>query len=359
MKFRKTAYKILLFFSAFAAFSTVVSARTLAEYKQSIRHVRTDTAELISSSFEDEAERKNFEERFFEELPGLLPRSEKIDIGGASIETRNDWLYEKIEHYKKSREPDALALQEASLLVLHEIYERLSSIENEISEYETARADDFTKDANKQKLSEILKREEYVKPEPPEESFLEKALRRLREWFNEMFPEPEIPKDSPAQGIGNLAFILQILLYAVIIGAIGFLLYKFLPFLFDKYKTREKTAKTERVILGEKIAADASAAGLFEEAEKLASDGNLRGAIRKGYIALLFELGERKIIGLSKSKTNRDYLRDARRSRKDLFDPLNGLTSNYERHWYGFSEANENDWNEFKNDYRRAVGEMK
>ena len=34
---------------------------------------------------------------------------------------------------------------------------------------------------------------------------------------------------------------------------------------------------------------------------------------------------------------------------------MNGLTNNFERHWYGFQEADESDWNEFKDDYYKAV----
>jgi hypothetical protein len=81
----------------------------------------------------------------------------------------------------------------------------------------------------------------------------------------------------------------------------------------------------------------------------------LRGAIRKGYIAFLCELSDRKIIGLSQHKTNRDYLRDVRK-KDDLYENMSGLTNNYERHWYGFDAAEEKDWEEFKVRYKQAVG---
>ncbi len=105
---------------------------------------------------------------------------------------------------------------------------------------------------------------------------------------------------------------------------IGFLIYKFAPFLITKFQIREKREKRERVILGEKIAADETPDNLFSEAERMAREGDLRGAIRKGYIALLCELSDRKIIGLSKNKTNRDYLRDVRKKR-ELYQNMNGL----------------------------------
>ncbi|MCA1638274.1 MAG: DUF4129 domain-containing protein [Acidobacteria bacterium] len=82
--------------------------------------------------------------------------------------------------------------------------------------------------------------------------------------------------------------------------------------------------------------------------------GNLRGAIRKGYIALLCELGDRKIIGLSRHKTNRDYLRDVSK-RRELYENMNGLTNNFERHWYGFDVTQEKDWEEFRNRYKQII----
>ena len=106
--------------------------------------------------------------------------------------------------------------------------------------------------------------------------------------------------------------------------------------------------------MGEKLAADENAQTLFDEAEALARNGNLRGAIRKGYIALLCELSDRKIIGLAQHKTNRDYLRDVRK-KDELYRNMNGLTTSFERHWYGFDDANENDWQEFKQIYQKAV----
>ncbi len=144
------------------------------------------------------------------------------------------------------------------------------------------------------------------------------------------------------------------LLYALVLGLIGFLIYRFAPFSANRFRQRVKKEKKDRVILGERLSADETAQNLFSEAEKLASEGNLRGAIRKGYIALLCELSDRKIIGLAQHKTNRDYLRDVRQ-RQELHENMNGLTSNFERHWYGLNNAEEKDWEEFRQSYKKAV----
>ena len=234
-----------------------------------------------------------------------------------------------------------------------EISERLAAIQQKIIELENATASNRSKDEDKRKLAEILQREEYRKPEPPQESFIESIMRRIREWFSEKFPQTSLPNSAPS-GFSSLSFVLQMLLYAVILGAIGFLIYRFAPFFADRFRRREKRDKEDRVILGEKLAANEDSHSLFSEAEALAREGNLRGAIRKGYIALLCELSDRKIIGLAQHKTNRDYLRDVRKN-QPLHQNMNGLTSSFERHWYGFDEADEKDWNEFKQGYRQAI----
>ena len=110
-----------------------------------------------------------------------------------------------------------------------------------------------------------------------------------------VFPRPPAIPYAPS-GLGSLQFGLQILIYALVIGLIGFLIYKFAPFLMGRFGGKIKKEKQDRVILGERIGENESASDLFSEAEMLAREGNLRGAIRKGYIALLCDLSDRKIV---------------------------------------------------------------
>lgn len=132
------------------------------------------------------------------------------------------------------------------------------------------------------------------------------------------------------------------------------MLYRFAPVLFENFRAREKREKKSRVVLGETIAAEETSENLFGEAEKLALAGDLRAAIRKGYVALLVELSDRKIIGLSRHKTNRDYLRDVR-ARDTIYQNMRGLTASFERHWYGLDATNKSDWEEFKKIYSETL----
>ena len=100
----------------------------------------------------------------------------------------------------------------------------------------------------------------------------------------------------------------------------------------------------------------ADSSGEQVEAEALARKGEIRAAIRKGYIALLVELGDRHIVTLAQYKTNRDYLRSVR-ERVLLHERMLKLTDSFERHWYGLAQANDSDWKEFRARYREALQE--
>ena len=323
---------------------------TLAEYREKVEEAIYLADDLINIDDEElsATERTKHEKEILIDLRKSLPATENVEWKGNKIETDNKWLQDRLDDYDKEQTP---AKRKTILLGINE---RLSAIEQKINELESPSATNRSKDEDKRKLGEILSREEYQKPQQKEESFMQKMWRKLQEWLSREAPDtPEMPEGASTT-FQAISQILQFALYGLIFAAIGFLIYKFLPFVADRFSKREKREKKERVILGETLAEGDSAETIFSEAELLARQGNLRGAIRKGYVALLCELSDRKVIGLAQHKTNRDYLRDVRKN-QNLHQNMNGLTNSFERHWYGFDEANENDWNEFKNGYKKAV----
>lgn len=329
-----------------------VFAKSLADYQKSVRVARDSVDELSGFSSDSEEKNSASNDEYERELIALirenLPASEKIEWEGSTVETDNRWLTDKLDAFEKEKNPSKRAE------ILNIIGERLSGLQEKIAELETASAASRTKDEDKQKLAEILRRADYQKTEPnTEESLLQKWYRQLMDWLARVFPRPNLPDTAPT-GFQSFSVVLQVLLYALVAGAIGFTVYKFAPLVFGKYRARDKPEKKERVILGERIAANESAANLFNEAETLAREGNLRAAIRKGYIAVLCDLSDKKIISAARHKTNRDYLRDISKQR-ELYKNMNDLTNNFERHWYGFKSATEEDWNEFRQEYKRII----
>jgi hypothetical protein len=326
-------------------------ARTLDEYRASVAAANSAARNLIAylDRAANNSSLKNieYERETLENIRKNLPATEKIEWNGNLIETGNQWLDVRLKDFEKESVPVKRRA------ILTEIGERLSAIDAKITELQNASVSNRSKDEDKRKLAEILRRVEFQKPEVQEESWFDRLLRKIREWFNEKVPQPDLPQKAP-EGLSAISFVLQLLVYAVVLGFIGFLIYRFAPFFADRFRRREKEDKGERIILGEKLAANEDSQTLFDEAEEMARSGNLRGAIRKGYIALLCELSDRKIIGLAQHKTNRDYLRDVRK-KPPLYQNMNGLTNSFERHWYGFEQTNEADWEEFRENYRKTI----
>jgi len=318
-------------------------AATPADYRSRVESARLEVEQLRQNL---DSVNKDLERTTIAEIERNLPSAENVEWPGGSVETDNRWLYSKLQAFLAETERDARRL------ILTEISERLLSISETAGEIATVEASEQSKDRDKQKLAEILAREEFQKPKAAEESLFAKWWRQFLEWLERAFPQPETVPNKPS-GLGSLQFWLQIVIYVLVIGLIGFLLYRFAPFLFERFKTRKQVANDERIILGERIADDAVAADLFHEAELLARNGDLRAAIRKGYIALLCDLSDRKIVRLARHKTNRDYLRDVRKD-DGLFENVNGMTRSFENNWYGLRRAELSDWEDFRSMYMRT-----
>ena len=328
--------------------AVTTAASTLDDYKQ-----RLDSASdvvLKTRAAEDQQDQASGE-RLVADLTKKVPPTERVEWPGGSVETDNSWLNIAVESYRG--ETTRIKRWE----ILDGIRERLQAESQSIAELQSGIAQQATKDPDKQKLAEILSRPEYQPPKVEDQSLFEKWWREFRDWIDSLFPKPRIaPSDSA--GFGSLRVVLQVLIFAVVAGLLGFIFWRFLPFFRAKFGKRDKSGRGDRVILGEIIASDESAADIFAEAERLAREGDIRGAIRKGYVAVLCELGDRRLVRLARHKTNRDYLRDARRTPK-VFEGLSGLTDNFERNWYGIRRAAPEDWEAFREGYDQTLREAR
>jgi hypothetical protein len=182
---------------------------------------------------------------------------------------------------------------------------------------------------------------------PPEKSLWE----RFKEWLNNLFPNRN--PLQPGQ-TSWLSLIAMIVIFGLAAFVLAYAIWKFIP-IFRHRKTGLKLEKRRaRVVLGEQLGPDQTPADLLNEAERLARKGEVRAAIRKGYIALLCELGERKVLALAQHKTNHDYLR-AVREKRPLLGEMQKLTASFENHWYGFLPATPDDWTAFRSGYQQTL----
>ncbi len=349
MSVRKPNYICLCLAFCVGLFGTIsVRAISPTEYGDSLINARELVGEMLIEVAEAEAGIAPFDHgpEDTADLRSMLPATVKIESPNGTLEVSFQWLQSKLDEFDKTSD-----LQEQAFL-LTEIEERLTALAWSQDEFENAAAKILSKDEEKQKLNEILSREEFQKPEPPKESLLEQWLMKIGDWISSLFPSRG--PSAGSEGMGSITSALQIGLIVVVLVIVAFGIYKLAPLLFPTLKRKRKENRSDRVILGEVIEADRSARSLFEEAEDLARNGELRNAIRKGYIATLCELNDKKVIGLARHKTNRDYLKDVRKN-EELHSNLKGLTVSFEDHWYGSAPGAESAWAEFRKRYADAI----
>ncbi len=322
------------------------AALPISDYQQNLKHAIADFEALIEMEVEDEEDSEEYKQELdstIEEVRGLLPESQTIETRTGNYNVDNSWLHKALNEVTDPSAHDHV--ENLSLIVQH-----LQALELRIAEREAIPQGAETKEQAKAKLESILARPEYVAGAKGPNA-LSRLLQDFRNWLRKFFPQ-RTPMEP--QGASRLNSVMQVV---VIVVALLVVLYV-ARLLFKRFKRsgKIKTPKKRqpRIVLGERLEPDQTASDLLSEAEALARNGDLRAAIRKGYIALLVELGDRKLISLAHHKTNRDYL-NSLRSTPQLHSKMRGLTASFERHWYGFDEATPNDWQDFRSGYLAAL----
>ena len=328
--------------------SSAIAATPLQTYREEVhRAVLLFDALPEWKKVESQANYKRRVEATVGELREQLLTIEKVEWNGATLNVDNKWLAEALVRYEQIPASDD-ARQTTELA---QITERLKALDERLAEMGKP-VSGATKDEEKKKLSGILQRPEYS-GKANEGSAWERLKQRFLEWLRSLFPRSEGLQPGTAGALSNIA---QIIVIALAVAVIGYVLWKFWP-MFSRRRAGRKGEKSEaRVVLGERLEPGQTSADLLAEAEALARAGDLRAAIRKGYIALLCELGDRKIIGLAQHKTNHDYLRAVRQI-EPLHQQMQQLTRSFENHWYGFVPATEMDWNTFRSGFQRIASD--
>lgn len=325
--------------------SAITFATSLSEYHANLS--RSITAIDALSQFEEDEDLTAFEQRFVDTLGAvrkLLPEKDQVTFNETTFTVDNSWLHKRLDEF------EAVATTER-LTTRTQILDSLKAIEERVDELEKASASGLTKSEANARMASILSRPEFAS-KARQGSALKRLLLRFIEWIQQFLPErsPVTPGRS-----SWFTIIAQVVVIALALAVIGYVVFRLAKHFGGRTrKSKKGRSKEPRIVLGEKLEPDASATDLLSEAEALARQGELRAAIRKAYIALLVELGDRKIISLAQHKTNRDYLRSVRNFPK-LHNNMTGLTDSFERHWYGFADASASDWENFKTSYKTAL----
>ncbi|HEY8228135.1 MAG TPA: DUF4129 domain-containing protein [Pyrinomonadaceae bacterium] len=324
--------------------ATTARAISVSEYQQNVK--RSITAlDTLTQRDEDESE-SAFQRRFTDTLTmirKIMPESQMVECGEELCTVDNTWLHDQLKELEKSSDSDWYPL-------LTHIIEQLKALDERVTELQKAGTKDPTKMAGKERLREILSRPEYA-TKARSNSALARILDDIGRWIAKLLGR-RIQSDSRRTSV--ISGIAQVLVIGLALAVILYVLKLLLPRFLRRRPKKPKAKAEPRIVLGERLAPEASAVDLLAEAERLARDGEVRAAIRKAYIALLVELGDRNVISLAHHKTNRDYLRSVR-NLPGLYPVMAGLTESFERHWYGFVQADFADWQSFRNAYQTAL----
>lgn len=330
---------------ALLCFASAGYAAPLSEYQKRIKQATTALDTLANS---DGAESVYaYQTRDTETVASvrtLLPKTETVEWNSESFEVDNSWLHYELDRYAADKTPERYDQ-------LKRITARLSAVEERITDLEKPGSSSTTTKAEEnRKLAEILQRSEYA-GQVKEESAITRLIKRIAKWLRDLMPQPKEVSPGSASVFSKIA---QLVVLILALGVLGFVLKLFLPRMLSGRRAKKKEKAKARIVLGERLEPDQSARDLLSEAEALARRGDLRAAIRKAYIALLVEMGDRKIISLAQYKTNRDYLR-AVREIEPLYVNVKQLTDSFELHWYGLASATDSDWVAFRSGYEKAL----
>jgi hypothetical protein len=273
----------------------------------------------------------------------LLPNSETVLMNGQTIKVDNSWLHTLINQYQL--EVDA----QLRLAKLTQAGGRLRALDDHLREMELAQMTEAEQNNPRMKVQEILSRPEF-KPKKQNKvvafikgiwdsitSFFSEMLRAIRRLLGQLF-------GSTAEGSW-----LSMALVMLVLGLLAFLVARAIR----KARPRRRRPK-KRTILGEEIDAGTTAESLAERAYAAARDGDFRNAIRRLYIALLYELSEHRLIELEDSATNREYL--ARLSGKGALEKAMAyMTDRFDYFWYGMIPTSGEDFSAYLARYKEAV----
>ncbi|HZH30938.1 MAG TPA: DUF4129 domain-containing protein [Pyrinomonadaceae bacterium] len=345
---------LLLLLAALCCFAAPqrADAASLADYRSRVLKASEALEELHETFDEtDDVTSPDFlalEKRIFQAMRDALPASEKIEGAGFASDIDNRWLHNELDIYAHIAAGERDKRDE----LLLRIEARLRALEARLAESANAAEGARDKEAEKGRLNSILQRPEYDE-QAAGESALSSVLKQFSDWLRNLFPKSRPFSERTA---GTFSRVARLFVFALAAAVVIYVLWKYGAQLLPRNRAaKKKKTREARVVLGERLAPDQTPADLIEQAEALARAGDLRGAIRKAYIAVLFELGERRILRLAAHKTNRDYLSALRRERAALYGDMQPLTHNYERHWYGFTPATAADWHDFRTRCREAI----
>jgi hypothetical protein len=340
------AFCLLLCCVAFCLLLFPVSAATsLEHYVQRVEEAAKLAADVVENDYS-----RDEETELLQRIIDLIPKTEDVarDQQGKDLtHVDNVWLQEAIEKLETEDDDERYA----QLVTIADRLEALSrSLRAALEKQSTP-----TADAARERLQKILARQEY-QPEEEKDSALQAWVKKIRQKINELLGRLFFGNSSQnLPGTGSLIAIRWLIILALLASLVWAIVLLLRRFQLREAKLPDNNLDEEsREILGEQFDADVTADDLLKSAAEMAHKGEYRRAIRRAYLALLYDLEQRGKLRLHRAKTNRDYLSDLQRE-PNIYSPVSLLTNRYERVWYGDTTATMEDYAGFIEKFREVA----
>lgn len=182
--------------------------------------------------------------------------------------------------------------------------------------------------------------------------WMNELFQDVKHWIQRMLKlQPEhSPDTNQAPSRAPLRWTIYALLAAIAVGLVTFLI-------------RSRVAPAPVSLAGASAPIDLSGAEVIATdlpedrwiamAHECLERGEYRLALRALYLATLSHLGDRQLVTVQKSKTNRDYERELRRRSRsvDLLAPFHANLLSFECSWYGDHPVAEHDVQAFERNF--------
>jgi uncharacterized protein DUF4129 len=310
---------------AFAASTMLDYQKRVHRAAEQIKRIKTD--QLYSEEGADYTKR-------------LLPRSEPVEFRGKTITVDNSWLHTLLDRQASLADPKERAgILDEALGRLQALDEHLRAVEGDDSGQ--PQADDL-----RQKVREILTRAEFLeKSENPITAYIKKIRRQVLDFLQNLL-------ERIFRALFGASAEASWLFRGIIIAAIALALFAAVRYGLRSKRGRKRAKK--RTILGEEIEEGMTASQIARSAHEAAQAGDFRGAIRKLYVSLLYELAERNLLEIEPDATNHDYL--ARLSSfGGLLQPMRYLTDKFDYFWCGRVPTTEKDYSDYLVRYNESL----
>jgi hypothetical protein len=172
-------------------------------------------------------------------------------------------------------------------------------------------------------VDEILRRPEYDGLRRDVTNYIDKFKEWLQELLTDLL-EGLFSKVSIGSGFSTVLVIIALLIFTVLI-----------IFIIVKIGKSFERRKRVKEILGEKIDDNTTPSTLKTKAAAFAEVGDIRQAIRFGFIALLLLMHERNVVYLDETRTNEEIYRYLARKKFDSLLQLRGCINIFNLVWYG------------------------